>query len=162
MIVVAYWMRAGHGLGMKRYFVYYDDVTESEHGEWVKWEDSQARVAELERLNVAANAQSDLFAERARNLEVQWRGASSRAEAEERQVAEWKGQEFGTSEYAREVKEMYDAVVQDAERAESEAAALRARIDRAVEVFALAYGSSPYHWPQAARDALEILRAGDK
>lgn len=46
----------------------------------------------------------------------------------------------------------------NADRAESEAEALRAKIDRAVEHFGIAYGSSPYHWPQAVRDALEILR----
>lgn len=72
---------------------------------------------------------------------------------------------MATSEERNEIERLEQECARQqarAMRAESEAAALRARIDRAIEVFALAYGSSPYHWPQDVRYALEILRSGEE
>ena len=109
-------------------------MVESADGEWVKWEDANARAAELEQALAAVVAQRCTALARA--------GA---AETDRRRLAC-----------------AVDCALAGKQRAESEAAALRSKVERAIECFALAYGSSPYHWPQPVRGSLEILRAEDK
>lgn len=50
--------------------------------------DNTFRADQAERAATSANAQADLFAERAKNLEQQWRGANARADAAELEKGE--------------------------------------------------------------------------
>lgn len=142
LILVACWRRPGHGLGMKRFNVYAfgaqpdeSDIEETAEGEWVKWEDANARAAEL---------LSELDAERERTAEERTLRIADTADANAR-VAEletqfaaglkrWDEDVAAANARADSAETDLQITVNQRDRAESEAAALRAEVKTALEL----------------------------
>lgn len=117
---------------MKRYSMYIDEAEEKPDGGRVKWEDANARVAELEGRPEMSRWLAVLRERDAANARVAELESAARRDLE--QFAALVGARDAANARADAAERLLRAHTIERDRAESEAAALRARIALAVEV----------------------------